>query len=704
MSAEEMALVPDGQDYDPNEHEVCYIFSPDSPSVVKSQRPRKRRKVSRQSTTAPEPDGHAPCGFVPLLNGTEKQEFVDLRRRCYLDGWAAQKDGFDEILQNVNATTLDDIASFVDRASPSNYDDRIPTGLIVAGPSIASHQLLFQQIADRISAANHGSIIILKSGDGSNLKTILKKVIRDATEQEDSDQEEDQIGKPSKGNKVLNYDLQILHDHILKRKASRVVVAFQDSEAFDSALLTELLCLFNSWLDRIPFVVLFGIATSVEIFHEKLPRIAIRCLRGEQFDVERAEEALERFFNNATGTSAILRPGRSLGSMLLHRQKDHVQSMEAFISAVKYSYMAHFFANPLSIFVSPNCPVSQLQAEHFEALRNLKSFKALVEAALEENDTTTVQSLLDDDEPLLAKVLQSRKQCNDVMSSLFDVIKVIGAVQSCLAGKTYTPNSEMYIKAVSGELLDSLIIGELLASVKRMSSDDLTELLNNLSTFRSGLLADLVPIQQKLQSLIEETANDSKPFRSEYDLRHQTMRTTVIAQKVELSMQKSSISEQESTYSGLVQRVHSTLQIYFSTNLATNPQSLFCHELFFYDLKAPHRDAFAPKPRFAIERALSTPHDYLNCTCCATGEGLSATQPPTAILYQLYLESGSLINVFDLWSAFYTIVGGEGGEDCDERNALVLFYRALAELKQMGMIKHSRKKTDHIAKLAWKGL
>jgi origin recognition complex subunit 3 len=41
---------------------------------------------------------------------------------------------------------------------------------------------------------------------------------------------------------------------------------------------------------------------------------------------------------------------------------------------------------------------------------------------------------------------------------------------------------------------------------------------------------------------------------------------------------------------------------------------------------------------------------------------LSSTQPATAILYQLYLESGSLVNVSDLWSAFNAIVGEEEDE------------------------------------------
>lgn len=49
--------------------------------------------------------------------------------------------------------------------------------------------------------------------------------------------------------------------------------------------------------------------------------------------------------------------------------------------------------------------------------------------------------------------------------------------------------------------------------------------------------------------------------------------------------------------------------------------------------------------------------------------GIRSTQPPASIIYQLYLESGALINIFDLWSAFYQVIGGDDGEDCDETTA-----------------------------------
>jgi len=104
---------------------------------------------------------------------------------------------------------------------------------------------------------------------------------------------------------------------------------------------------------------------------------------------------------------------------------------------------------------------------------------------------------------------------------------------------------------------------------------------------------------------------------------------------------------------------------------------------------------------------LSQPQDYLACSCCTSADGeevgIRGTQPPTSIIYQLYLESGALINIYDLWSAFYSVIAGDE-EDFDVPTAQALFYKSLAEMRFLGFVKHTKKKTDHIAKLAWKGI
>jgi origin recognition complex subunit 3 len=274
------------------------------------------------------------------------------------------------------------VSAFVSNASPENYDGKIPTALVLTGPNIAAHGPLFAQFATRIRDADRtGPVVLLTSKDAANLKGALKKLIKDATQQDEGMDDEDEeaiLGR--KGAKLLNYDLQILQNWCALHEGQKVVVAIQDTEAFDSGILADLVELFSSYLDRIPFVLLLGIATSLDIFHDKLPKATIRKMQGDKFDVERAEECLAQVFNDAVlGSKSVLRLGPSVCDQLIGRQKNHTQSIQTFVAALKYAYMSHFYANPLSIilgfFQKPDKLMEVLSDEHIQAIRNLPSFR-----------------------------------------------------------------------------------------------------------------------------------------------------------------------------------------------------------------------------------------------------------------------------------------------------------------------------------------
>jgi origin recognition complex subunit 3 len=92
-------------------------------------------------------------------------------------------------------------------------------------------------------------------------------------------------------------------------------------------------------MDRIPFVLLFGIATSVELFNERLSRAASRYLYGVQFDVEQTNSVLEAVFHKVVaGSESSTRLGPKLVSDLIERQYDHVQSIQAFTAALKVRF------------------------------------------------------------------------------------------------------------------------------------------------------------------------------------------------------------------------------------------------------------------------------------------------------------------------------------------------------------------------------
>lgn len=47
------------------------------------------------------------------------------------------------------------------------------------------------------------------------------------------------------GRKYLDYDLEALYEHFKPHESKQVIVAFQDSEAFDTGLLSDLVTLFK---------------------------------------------------------------------------------------------------------------------------------------------------------------------------------------------------------------------------------------------------------------------------------------------------------------------------------------------------------------------------------------------------------------------------------------------------------------------------
>lgn len=326
---------------------------------------------------------------------------------------------------------------------------------------------------------------------------------------------------------------------------------------------------------------------------------------------------------------------------------------------------------------------------------------------IDEKHYDAVRDLLDDDESLNETVMRGLVQSCQAMRDVLSALNLLCTLQTCRADVINAAWSGHYIKAMSGSLLDSTLFVDILSCVKQIPSYEMDDLLGQFAAIHSpssDLVADLAAIKIDLKQMLEAMADNAPPLRSAHDIQHSTLRTTVVAHKVSLSRHAATLSAQDTAYTRLVDRTYDALMTYFQNTLI-NPSDLFLNEILIFDSKSPHREVFTPRPRFAIERALSTPHDYLGCECCSSGEGagLEASQPATAVLYQLYLESGSVINTADLWEAFWTIIGGEDEEEERER-VLALFSRALAELKYLGMIKYSRKKADHLQKLAWRGL
>lgn len=570
-----------------------------------------------------------------------------------------------------------------------------------------------------MKAQPRSAIATVPSNAATNLKTLLKTLIAGAVSngaslQDDVDEDDEIHATTRKGSKLLNYDLRTLSDFVREQKIRQIAVVLPDTEAFDSDLLSETIDLLSCWRDRIPFVLIFGLATSIGFLEQRLSQTAIRCLKGSEFGVPSSAEVLQRVFRATVAPESQLWIGPELIADQLERQSDYVQDIEAFAAAGKYAYMAHYYANALSIF-STDTPFKKISAEHFEAVRMLASFQDHAKELLGQGDARLVRDLLDDDEALYKQIHNSINEGRILLAKLLETTKMILRIQRAVPGVTVSAEPALYVQTMSGKLQSSTLIRNLLLSIRKSTSEAAMDLLQaiidpdyktlkNLKATCLQLLAELLDLEST------RDPSTAHPLRSAEDVHNNTLRTTIVSQKVELSKQKSTLSKQDAAYTAILRKLTDALSAHFDEHLV-DPKTLPFNEIFIYDLEWPHRGVFTPRPRNAIERALANPHDYLACECCRPGseeagesvEGgsLSATQPATAVLYQLYLESGSLINVHDLWQAFQAVMGDDAA---DEEHIVALFQRGLAEMRYLGLMKSTRKKTGHVGKAAWKGL
>ena len=187
------------------EHEKSYVYKPSG---------SKRRRLDPPAS--------------PLDTSRE------LRESIYRELWSSQQQRIQTVLDDANRVTLDEVLSFLKESRDSSQSKDIKTGFILAGPDTTSHGTFFEQFQQQIETETSNCIAILNSSDGPNLKAVLKNLIRNAAENNDNLVSQN-------GVRLLDYDLQLLHQWMLKNGKDCAVVAVQDSEAFDAHVLGDLI-------------------------------------------------------------------------------------------------------------------------------------------------------------------------------------------------------------------------------------------------------------------------------------------------------------------------------------------------------------------------------------------------------------------------------------------------------------------------------
>ncbi|OZJ02637.1 hypothetical protein BZG36_04165 [Bifiguratus adelaidae] len=709
--------------------------------------------------------------FQALLDGTESRAACRLRQEYFEETWNEVDSILSKISLQVNEKALNELEFF------TQFDTRVhsealriesielPTGLVFTGLNMADHQSFFSQLHNKLRSATDSAmrkplVARLTSAQSSHLKAMLKSMIKQFMDQDvtmrDSGAKDDVNTTSANATeiKINSSDMQILAlwyafltSSMRAESKPRLVVIVEDFECFEVQVIEDFITICSSYRDSLPFILLFGVATTTDIVHQTLNQSVLCLLNVRQFRLQQAEVWLENLIDQLLIRPTNIKLGPQMYRYILDQFFLHNLSTTTVVSNIKYFLMHHFYGNPLSVFsrcrtkqdLEPLRAAGALTPYVLNLLRMQQSCQRLISNEMDDSPQQALE-LLTSDALLLDKLCESLRRVEEYHQRFWLAFEILKAVQSCFLDHPSVCRSPrvLYLDALEGGLGSSNTCKWLLSLLRKCTFSKLLECLESIQAhIRNTVSGATLPqetsdVQGQLQMHIESIKADmnkaseesttkvedigqaagkaplKRPPPSELPLLEEGRQTNT-AKKARLQRPKK--LRKWTTLDHLEAKKSSVLD--WLANLwrehLQQYSNMPMHEIVYYSNAKLLQRTFSAQPRASIQTALSHPQHYIRCHCCHHHAEDPSNWLPYRILsgeddiciaYRLYLECGRLINMFDWFTAFKAVLG-HGHESKDERRIQARFISSVAELQYMGFIKYTNRKTDHVMRLTW---
>ncbi|KEF59998.1 uncharacterized protein A1O9_04847 [Exophiala aquamarina CBS 119918] len=707
---------------DDNSHIGCYIFKPTAIPEDDGRQPRKRRKISKPAL--PNQAEHDELPWPSLHGGEESEESVDARRKQFQKIWTLHQTEIDRVVNKVDESFVDNVLEFVRDKGRKATQGRVKTGLIVSGTTRNTRRDILQGWKARQLGDNQEIFIELHPSQCPNLQIALKNVIRLAISQHGGSLKYTTFLAQQKAFIPMNFDLELLQRYIEQHCISRILLSVADVETFDTTILSELIATTNSWINRVPFNLLINISTTIELFESRLSRSVAALMDAKAF--HSTDDTADPLYSIYSAVQHSHQSNVFLGPAVLKvisgLAEDQTTTATTFVRAIKYAFMSHFFANPMSLLCSESGIDLSRDKVLCQAIRNTSGFRGRCEQLVKGKKSHRHQAreLLSSDEALIKDAIEMLRSSQARMRNSLQAVQLLHTLYSLLEPASLTP-LELEAQLINSlpNLLESEIYHDIELSVADLSHEEIHDFLDRVTqsaidtsfaefSTEVGCEESVGSKTLSLGAIKESLSKFGGPANPELDKAHalQQQFTVLLTSYLKTMLSPKTTDESASTASVMV----------------TNPFQTYLSEAAILNMRSPLSTILHARPRYALERALTRPADYLGCECCTTKHGEifdRATLPPASLLLTLLNEAGNVVNVQDLWDAFcdtvvHTSIPGVEGEengpapdkDGDERRSLTVFYRALADLRHLGLVRPSKRKpgVDCIVRTAWMGL
>uniref|UniRef100_A0AAQ6A9D5 Origin recognition complex subunit 3 n=1 Tax=Amphiprion ocellaris TaxID=80972 RepID=A0AAQ6A9D5_AMPOC len=647
-----------------------------------------------------------------------------------------------KVLQDeLNRKILDSLLDFTRKCSSARQHsdwasqmraNEIPTAALVLGVNVPDHDITFQSLSELLhqSVTPHVASVEAKECGGTQLK-VLERLMDTVV---DDDEEEETEHTSTQLHKSVNCSLSALCDwYITKTKKSSsgtpgkkrsspaeherqqqppVVIIFKDLEAFNPRVLRDFILICSRYIERLPLMFIFGIATSPSTIQRMLPHSVSSLLCIELFQSLSCTQHLATVIDQLILTPQFpFKLNAKVMQVLLSIFLYHDFSVRNFIKGLQLALLEHFHSQPLSVLCCKKkealLNVMQLSHRDLERIRQLPSFKRYVNRlTFEVFEQNTCRKMI--------------KGLHKYHKNYYPILKCLHTLTSALPryplGKQIR---ELHLTCLEKNVWENEDYQSAMKLLKMLAKDDLIALLQRcgeiLKPVKSKKMKSTAfQLEELLTKFKQLDSNEMAP--SEEDsitspIKNLQKKTDLFQlQKTLLEMNETRRSKKLSPFEILRNEALEFIDSLVKSHLSP-PESQTLHEVCYYSSSATVRRHLNATPRTSIQAALSSPYYYLQNENLKTEDGtVSNAAPDICIAYKLHLECGRLINLYDWLEAYATVVSAADGNDPDsdgygkvDEVKHARFIRSVSELEFLGFIKSTKQKTDHVARLTWGG-
>ena len=613
---------------------------------------------------------------------------------------------------------------------------------------------MFDHLIEKLSSiTSHVAVL----GSGLNIKSLIQQIVLELTDDEGDDKAA-AIKKTDANLSALEkwYSNKYPPGHVEKQPP--LVVILQDFESSAGAALTDLILLLKRY-SSLPFVLIFGVATTITTVHRTLPHSATAKLTINTFGSPPAAKLLDQVIESVIiDSNNPFKLSHKVFQFLIENFLFHDFAVEHFLQGYKFIIGEHIYRTPATFLCTDlktaQSKLKNLNENELDSIRRLPSFKALVEKS--EGDEGV--KLLVDKEACVKKVSQLLEDFHANLSLFTVMVKCLHFLVCDLPRKPLGKVlRDVYEYAMKGNLASSQPYKEAWQFLKLVSRFDLQEktrqavvelkkikdkrletLVNNLEESLTKLTnldeedtsCVSSPAVMSLSAAMSTTGDKSSSslpilpssipslpssaFTTPLTSASNSPQSAKTAPKLDRfklkeallqSMKEKNKATPARPFDIIRNEILNAFNAAFTEHL-TPPSEMTLHEIFLFSAPGAVRRHLVGAPRAALHTALTDPWEYLDhkdLKIQDIGE-ISPAFPDICIGYKLHLECQKLINLYDWLMCWNTIsTGGEEAQDVPDQVQQAKFAKVVQELQHLGFIKTSTRKTDHVARLTFGG-